>query len=181
MLGSMGSKALWKFPLEIMCFTSCYCELWVILSCLVCEYASSWKECIKGSKRHYHIHNLAGQSQVCGCGRLDWDTETFLCAHLFQVKDLVLHFLQCSEQFSLAQSGLLQLGLQVGHKLIRVLEKQTKVFLLLHSLSLTVHVLIHLKGFLCHKEREKILPHVVSSKEIQRKICSETSTEKLIM
>lgn len=45
-------------------------------------------------------------------------------AHLLQVEDLVLHFLQRSEQFGLAQPRLLQLGLQVGHERLCVL-KQT--------------------------------------------------------
>ncbi len=47
----------------------------------------------------------------------------WLLTHLLQVEDLVLHFLQCSEQFSLTQPGLFQLGLQIAHELLCVLRQ----------------------------------------------------------
>lgn len=53
---------------------------------------------------------------------------SFLLAHLLQVQDFVLHFLECPQQLSLTQSRLLQLSLQAAHELLRVL-KQTSLVL----------------------------------------------------
>lgn len=44
--------------------------------------------------------------------------------HLLQVEDFILHLFQRSQELCLAQPGLLQLGLQTGHKRLRVLKGQ---------------------------------------------------------
>lgn len=52
---------------------------------------------------------------------------SFLQAHLLQVQDFVLHFLECPQQLSLSQPRLLQLSLQAAHKLLRVLKQTSQV------------------------------------------------------
>lgn len=63
---------------------------------------------------------------------------TRMSAHLLQVEHFVLHFLQRSKQFGLSKSRLLQLSLQVAHKLLRVLKPTSLVLDVQHEAHVVV-------------------------------------------